>query len=487
MTFQKDLGHFGSISSRTITGAVLSLALGSPAFAQTRSNVPDAQVESDVLKALASTPQLADQTISTTTVYGTVTLSGSVRDENSRNLAENVVSRTSGVKKVIDELTVGAPAGNPAQNGDPSAGTNPTLQSDGTLAPPEDNSALQSPEPPQANQEPPQGNQEANGRAGNPPYDAQGYPAPAQPQTYPQQQQQSYPQQQQQRYPQQPQQSYPQQGSYPRQQPYPQQQQPYPQQGSYPHQQPYPQQPPYPQGQPPYPQQGGQQTTARPYGAQVGGQAVVVPNGALLRVRLNEGLDSKHTQPGTAFDAVVLNDVLAANEVAIPRGATVHGIVAEAEQAGALKGQGELTLRLTQVTLAGRNFPINSDTWSMRGRDKTGNTVGSAVGLGAMGAIIGAVAGGGAGAAVGAGVGGVAGVGASAASGGGQAIILAEAILSFHLAAPAEVTTVSQEEMDRLGSGVQNEQNLRRRAPYPVYGPGPVYYPRPYPYYYSRY
>ncbi len=219
----------------------------------------------------------------------------------------------------------------------------------------------------------------------------------------------------------------------------------------------------------------------------MGGEAVVVPNGALLRVRLNQSLDSKHTQPGTPFEAVVLNDVIAANEVAIPRGASVQGVVADAEHAGSLKGEGELTLRLTNVNLAGRNFPITSDTWSIHGRDKTGNTVGTAVGLGALGAIIGAVAGGGAGAAIGAGVGGVAGVGASAASGGGQAIIPAEAILSFHLTAPAEVTTVSQEEMDRLGYGVQNAQNLRRRPAYPVYAPGPVYYPRPYPYYYSRY
>jgi hypothetical protein len=47
----------------------------------------------------------ADQTIGTTTVYGTVTLSGAVRDEASRDKAEQVVANTAGVKKVVDEMT----------------------------------------------------------------------------------------------------------------------------------------------------------------------------------------------------------------------------------------------------------------------------------------------------------------------------------------------------------------------------------------------
>ena len=48
------------------------------------STVPDAQVEANVLKALAGAPQLADQPITTTTVYGVVTFSGQVRDEPTR-------------------------------------------------------------------------------------------------------------------------------------------------------------------------------------------------------------------------------------------------------------------------------------------------------------------------------------------------------------------------------------------------------------------
>ena len=74
-------------------------------------------------------------------------------------------------------------------------------------------------------------------------------------------------------------------------------------------------------------------------------------------------------------------------------------------------------------------------------------------------------------------------MGTSAASGSRQVLVPSEAILTFHLAQPAPVTTISQAEMDRLSYGVPagaQPAMARRRYPAPYYGP--VYYPRPYPY-----
>jgi hypothetical protein len=388
-------------------------------LAQTKvPTVPDAQVEANVLKALAGAPELADQSITSTTVYGVVTLNGTVRDEPSRDLAEHLVANAAGVQKVVDQLVIGAVAP-PA--GDAQQGSNPNLQSDGTMAP------------------------------------AQGQPtnntAPPPPSEYPQQPAGQYPAPY----------GAPQQGG---QYPPPQPQGQYPQQGQYPaYGQPYPQQ---------YPQ--------RPYVPQKGGDAVVVPNGSTLRVRINEGMNSKHTVAGTPFDGVVLSDVFVGNLVAIPRGATIQGTVVAAHTAGELKGKGELKLQLTSVTFGGKSYPISTDFWWHQGVDKTGNTVGNTVGLASVGALIGAVAGGGIGAAVGAGVGGVAGLGVSSASGKGEASLPPEAILSFHLLQPADVTTVSQAELNRLGAGVPQPQFRRRYPPppppypYPYYGPG-YYYP----------
>jgi hypothetical protein len=180
---------------------------------------------------------------------------------------------------------------------------------------------------------------------------------------------------------------------------------------------------------------------------------------------------------------VVLSDVQAGGLIAIPRGAAIQGTVVDAHTAGQLKGKGELKLQLTNVSFGGKTYPVVTDFWWHQGVDKTGNTVGNTIGLASVGALIGAVAGGGVGAAVGAGVGGVAGLGVSSASGRGEAALPPEAILSFHLTQPADVTTVSQAELNRLGAGVPGAQMQRRYPPppppypYPYYGPA-YYYPR---------
>ncbi len=417
-----------------------TMLLTTNAFAQT--TVPDAQIEANVLKALAVVPQLASENITSSTVYGVVTLSGTVKDDSTRAMAENTAARASGVKKVVDELAIGAaPAADASGNG-----TNPLLQSDGTMAPPPAGQPQHAPDPEvYAAQQREPGSDSQSGASQDGPYGA----PPMQ-----------------------------------RRQPY------------------NPQQPPPPNGQehpenvrPPFqpegPYAGLQRQSSPPYGAQEAGKPVTVQPGALLRVRINEGLDSKHTQPGTVFDAVVLNDVVADGAVAIPRGASVQGRVTEAKSGGVIKGHGELSLQLTQVTLGGRVFPITSDVWQRESEGKGSQTVGNAVGLGAAGAIIGAIAGGGAGAAIGAGVGGAAGVGTSASSGGRQVIVPSEAILTFHMAQPAPLTTISQAEMDRTGYGVPlgaqqgGQQMVRRRYPRPYYGP-PGYYPPPPPPPYSQ-
>src|ERR1700733_4629905 len=130
--------HHGNPFSRFSLAALLAAGLllsGSSGFAQTKpATMPDAQVEANVLKALAGAPELADQSITSTTVYGTVTLNGTVRDEPSRDLAEHVVANTAGVQKVVDQLVIGTP-GAAVTSDSQSGASNPNLQSDGTVAP----------------------------------------------------------------------------------------------------------------------------------------------------------------------------------------------------------------------------------------------------------------------------------------------------------------------------------------------------------------
>ncbi len=452
-----------------------ALSLGGVGLAQNKAgSAPDTQIEANVLKSLASAPELANQSISTTTVSGTVTLSGSVRDEGLRQKAEQLAATAPGVKKVVDELTLGDPAAAGANQMPQGQQQGGVLQSDGTYAP-AGAEGMQADPSQQGSQQGAQTSSESAGQDVPPPNgpntDAYGRPLTGQGAT-PQQGQGDAPQ-----YPAQGQ--YPQPGQYPQQGQYPQGQ--YPQQGV--------NQPPYgPPARPPYYGQQrpgynpGYQSGAPGYG-QAGGQVVAVPAGTVLQVRVNQNLSSRDIKAGTPFDAMVVRDVIADGQVAIPRGAFVQGTVVESESSGALKGRGELGLRLTQMTLGGRTYPIASDVFTAHGGDKTIQSVNSAVGLGALGAIFGAVAGGGAGAAIGAGVGGAVGLGASAASGRGNVFIPSEAVLSFRLTEPSQVTTVSQAEMQRLGYGVPagGPQMVRRYPPPGYYGP--VYYPYPRVYY----
>lgn len=455
-------------------------------FAHAQNGVTDSQIEANVLKALAGAPDLASQAISTKTVYGVVTLSGTVQTEAIRVEAENLAANANGVKKVVDEIQIGSsPAGQPTITTQPDSQpqTNPSatgtgsgmvLQSDGTYAPaPADQAGSPSP-----------GSAPATAAVMNDPDNDQAqYSQQPAPSANGQQQPSSQPQGAPVPYGQTPatppynaangaqQQSTPQNG-------YPQPQQNYPQsQPGYPAQNRYPT----------YSSNQNQAASSQPWGGQIAGQPVAIPAGALLRVRINRGLASDKLNAGEIFDGFVANDVVAGGFVAIPRGASVQGKVIDARPSGAVSGRGELSVQLTSVTLGGKIYPLVSDTWSRSGPDKTGQTVANAAGFGVAGALIGAIAGRGAGAAIGAGVGAAAGVGASAASGRGQVIVPPEGMLTFHLAQPAEVATVSELEMQRLAYGVPSGQPPVRQPmyarPYPVYG----YPPPPPPYGYPAY
>jgi hypothetical protein len=147
----------------------VGLVFGTGVAMAQQDTTSDAQVESNVLKALAGAPELSTQNIQTSTVYGVVTLSGNVHDEGMRTKAENLAARAEGVKKVVDELSLGdtpvAAAPVPAtlpegqlppdqQAGPAGAQAGQVLQSDGTYAPaPPDQGE---PVPPQARNAPPQ-------------------------------------------------------------------------------------------------------------------------------------------------------------------------------------------------------------------------------------------------------------------------------------------------------------------------------------------
>ncbi len=212
----------------------------------------------------------------------------------------------------------------------------------------------------------------------------------------------------------------------------------------------------------------------------------MIPQGKLLQVRTAESLDNKRAMEGTPIEFTVIRDVAVNNVLAIPRGATVHGVVTGTKNSGELSGAPELALTLTSLDLGGRSYPLQTDQFKVRGPNKTEHTAGNIIGGALIGALIGGMAGGGGGAAIGAAAGGTVGTAASAASSGPRAWIPAEALVTFHLSAPVTVDPVSQEEAARLAQGLNpGGPSLYRRS---YYGPRytPMYYGYP-PVYYRPY
>src|SRR6202789_1637369 len=385
----------------------------------------DGQIEMDVVHALDGSQALANDLITAATIQGEVTLSGTVASDSSRQLAESIAAHVPGVSKVNNNLKVGDPQqAQDAQAPDPNQQQADNQPDYASPAPPPAPGDVQQPNQGQSTSQ---------------------YP-PARPQYSPQPQ-------------------YPPQGQYPPQYP--------PQQGQYPPQGQYAQGPPPP---PPGP------TYAQPTGP------VTIPQGTLLQLRTSEALASKKAKDGEPVQFTVIRDVAVGGVLALPKGATVHGVVSQVKKVGSgdLGGSPELALTLTSLDLGGQNYPLVSDQFKVKGPSKTGQTVGSAVGGGVLGAIIGCAVGRGVGCAVGAGAGVAAGTAASAASPGPQVWIPAEALVTFHLNPPLTVNPVDAQEAARLAQGLYpGGPNLYRRGPYGQtyyagaypYGYGPVYYP----------
>ncbi|MGD0940116.1 MAG: BON domain-containing protein [Terracidiphilus sp.] len=249
-----------------------------------------------------------------------------------------------------------------------------------------------------------------------------------------------------------------------------------------------------PQPAPPAQPQNGtanpQFTRTRPrYEAPTG--PVTVSQGTLLQLRTNEPVRSKRAKDGTPVEFTLIHDVAVGGVLAIPRGATVHGVVTEIKKARELAGSPELALTLTSLDLGGQSYPLQTDQFKVKGPGKGAQTANDVVGGTLLGTMIGCIAGRGVGCAIGAGAGAAAGTAASAATPGPGVWIPAEALVDFHLAAPVTVTPVSRQEAARLAQGLyQGGPTLYRRPYYPYAGPYAAGYPYAYgypPVYYRPY
>jgi hypothetical protein len=165
-------------------------------------------------------------------------------------------------------------------------------------------------------------------------------------------------------------------------------------------------------------------------------QPIVVPAGTALTITLGQAVGSKSSQTGQTFLATLAQPVSVQGRAAIPAGSTASGTVVSAKAKGKIKGEGELILALTSITVRDHTYNIKTATLDSTVKGKGKRTAVATGGGAAGGALIGGIAGGGKGAGIGALVGAGAGLVGGAFTGNKQIEYPAESALTFQLSAP---------------------------------------------------
>jgi hypothetical protein len=175
-------------------------------------------------------------------------------------------------------------------------------------------------------------------------------------------------------------------------------------------------------------------------------QPVVIPAGTAITIRLAQTIDAKTSKAGDTFEGTVAHPVVVNGVTLVPASSPVTGTVVEAKSPGKFSGEGNLSVRLTHISVKGTSFPVNTASvgTSIKGKGKR-----SAVAIGGgtgAGALIGGIAGGGKGAAIGALVGGGAGTAGAGMTGNKALAFPAESALTFKLQNPVTLKKGSGEQ-----------------------------------------
>jgi hypothetical protein len=163
------------------------------------------------------------------------------------------------------------------------------------------------------------------------------------------------------------------------------------------------------------------------------------PAGAVLRVRLDQTLDTRRNRPGDRFTATLVHPVTVDRRVLIPSGTRFTGVVAVSRSSGRLRGRGRLGVRLVAFRLRGTTYRIASTYAARVSKAHKRRNIEIIGGGGGVGSVIGAIAGGGVGAAIGAGAGAAAGTVTAAVTGRRNVHLPAESLMVFRLETPVRV------------------------------------------------
>ena len=122
-----------------------------------------------------------------------------------------------------------------------------------------------------------------------------------------------------------------------------------------------------------------------------------IPAGQEIDVRLQTQLSSDTAQVEDRFEATTVADLYRGNEVLIPAGSVMRGVVRTVQRASRTDRKGEMTVSFDQLTIRGRNYPMRgtvTQALESEGIKGEADRIGAGAGVGAIiGGILGGVKG----------------------------------------------------------------------------------------------
>jgi hypothetical protein len=162
-----------------------------------------------------------------------------------------------------------------------------------------------------------------------------------------------------------------------------------------------------------------------------------LPAGTEVVVSMIDPVDSQTDSLGQTYRASLAEPLVGPDgNVLVPRGSDVVVKLVADQQSGKIEGKTILTLDLQSITIDGQPVPVSTGAVSQASESRTGKSGKIIGGTAALGAIIGAIAGGGKGAAIGAVSGGAAGTAVQLATKGEHVKVPSETRLTFTLQHP---------------------------------------------------
>ena len=122
-----------------------------------------------------------------------------------------------------------------------------------------------------------------------------------------------------------------------------------------------------------------------------------IPSGQEIDVRLQTQLSSATAQVEDRFEATTIADLFRGNDVLIPAGSVLRGVVRTVQPATRTDRKGQITVSFDQITVSGRTYPMRgtvTEALESEGIKGEAGRIGAGAGVGAIiGGILGGVKG----------------------------------------------------------------------------------------------